>query len=116
MQETLDALADLYKALNEMDMWSAVWNKRAFYPETLKALSFSQHGNFVLAQEALEQQMASQQTALTSGLNLYGLTLTIMPEVRLWEEEWMRSGIFFCIILIEKRSVVRLLVWIGNVL
>ena len=55
MQETLDALCDMYSLLKEEDLLVGVWQKRSKFPETSVALAYEQHGFFEQAQQNLEQ-------------------------------------------------------------
>ena len=77
-----ESLAELYRVLNEEDMWCALWKKRSITAETRAGLSLVQYGYWQHAQNLFYQAIikASQ-----------GTYNTIAPkaETGLWEEQWL---------------------------
>ncbi|UMM18202.1 hypothetical protein L5515_014374 [Caenorhabditis briggsae] len=55
--ETLESLGALYKELAEFDQYSAIWERRSVFPETMKAMSALQLGDMDTAASILEQAM-----------------------------------------------------------
>ncbi len=93
LQEVLDRLADVYRLLNEWDLWRSIWSRRCRFGETQTALSYSQQGCFAEAAVVLEQAIQKQQQRLTTGREA-GITVAVLPEMDLWENEWARSLCF----------------------
>ncbi|KAG9509570.1 Transformation/transcription domain-associated protein, partial [Fragariocoptes setiger] len=87
--EAVDSLADLLELLHEEDLWVGLWRKRAQYKETIKAITYEQHGMFSEAQETYEAAMQRQRQE-------FDMTSTIAKgmksENRLWEKHWIRCS------------------------
>lgn len=101
-QELLDSLSDLYKLLAETDMFQAVWTRRCYHEETSRALAYAQHGLCSQTIKVLELAMDGMQKRLsipstigdassTNGANNNSITLPLIAEMNLWEEEWIRA-------------------------
>ncbi|XP_052224459.1 transformation/transcription domain-associated protein-like isoform X9 [Dreissena polymorpha] len=88
LQETLDALCDLYSLLKEDDMWAGLWQKRAKFSETTTAIAYEQHGFFEQAQGAYEAAMSKARVDHNAG----PANPSIVPEYRLWEDHWIRCS------------------------
>ncbi|CAI5760679.1 unnamed protein product [Candida verbasci] len=77
---TNDALAKLYAALKEDDMFYGLWRRRAKYAETISALSYEQIGLWDKALQLYE----NAQIKARSGALPYGES-----EYALWEDHWI---------------------------
>ena len=77
----LDALAELYQALNEDDIFLGLWKRRCLTEETRIGLSYVQHGKHTQAQEVFLQAMAKVRSGAISKLP--------KREVVLWEQQWI---------------------------
>ncbi|XP_052799623.1 transformation/transcription domain-associated protein-like isoform X2 [Mya arenaria] len=88
VQETLDALCDLYSLLKEDDMWAGLWQKRAKFSETNTAIAYEQHGFFEQAQGSYEAAMARGRADHNTG----PASPPVLPEYRLWEDHWIRCS------------------------
>ena len=86
LQETLDALCDLYALLREEDMLAGIWKKRGKFSDNNVALAYEQHGFFEQAQQAYEQVMTKARADHNTG----PASPAVLPEYRLWEERWVR--------------------------
>ncbi|KAM7251269.1 hypothetical protein ACFE04_023152 [Oxalis oulophora] len=84
MNETkcFEALAELYRLLNEEDMRFGLWKKKSVNAETKAGLSLVQHGYWQHAQSLFYQAMIKA----TQGM--YNNTVP-KPEMCLWEEQWL---------------------------
>ncbi|XP_031475658.1 uncharacterized protein LOC116247605 isoform X2 [Nymphaea colorata] len=84
MNETrcAEALAELYRLLNEEDMRCGLWKKRSITSETRAGLSLVQHGYWQRAQNLFYQAMSKA----TQGT--YNNTIP-KAEMCLWEEQWI---------------------------
>lgn len=78
-----DALAELYRLLNEDDVRYGLWKRRAITADTRAGLSLVQHGFWQRAQEIFFQAM----TKATQGT--YNNGSTSKAEMCLWEEQWI---------------------------
>ncbi|KDQ21071.1 hypothetical protein BOTBODRAFT_142417 [Botryobasidium botryosum FD-172 SS1] len=83
LDNTRDALAELYAELAEEDMFYGLWRRRSLYPETNAALSFEQNGMWPQAQTMYE---AAQIKART------GVVPFSESEYCLWEDHWILSA------------------------
>ncbi|KAJ7564762.1 hypothetical protein O6H91_02G032300 [Diphasiastrum complanatum] len=83
-QETrcFDALAELYRLLNEEDVRYGLWKRRTITAETRAGLSLVQHGFWQRAQDIFFQAMnkATQ--------NIYN-NVASKAEMCIWEEQWV---------------------------
>jgi len=85
-QEIYDALAELYSALKEEDMWCGMWHKRGSYPETNIAIAFEQQGFYEKAQGSYELAMSKIKTEFANNT----MPPLLFGELRLWEEHWIK--------------------------
>ena len=88
VQEAMDGLSELYNLLHEEDMWAGLWIKKAKYNETNIAISYEQQGFFEQAQGAYELAM----TKFRSDVNNKPAATSVMQEVKLWEEHWLKCS------------------------
>ena len=88
VQEAMDGLSELYYLLHEEDMWAGLWIKKAKYNETNIAIAYEQQGFFEQAQGAYELAMSK----FRSDVNSKPASTTVMQEVKLWEEHWLRCS------------------------
>lgn len=88
VQETLDALSDLYALLKEEDMWAGLWQKRAKFTETNTAIAYEQHGFFEQAQNSYEAAMTKARADHNTG----SASPAVLPEYRMWEDRWIRCS------------------------
>lgn len=77
-----EALAELYRMLNEEDVRYGLWKKRPITAETRAGLSLVQHGYWQRAQDLFYQAM-SKATQGTYSNNV------AKAEMCLWEEQWI---------------------------
>lgn len=82
-QETrcFDALAELYRSINEEDVRFGLWKRRPITLETRSGLSLVQHGFWQRAQDVFYQAM----NKATQG----GYNNVSKAEMCLWEEQWI---------------------------
>ncbi|ERN04635.1 hypothetical protein AMTR_s00268p00016240 [Amborella trichopoda] len=85
----LEALAELYRLLNEEDMRCGLWKKRSITAETKAGLSLVQHGYWQRAQNLFYQAMSKA----TQGT--YNNTVP-KAEMSLWEEQWVSCARQLC--------------------
>ncbi|KAL3681984.1 hypothetical protein R1sor_000006 [Riccia sorocarpa] len=78
-----DALAELYRMLNEDDVRYGLWKRRAITPDTRAGLSLVQHGFWQRAQDIFYQVMNR------ATLGAYNNGSTSKAEMCLWEEQWV---------------------------
>ncbi|CAM6100600.1 unnamed protein product [Calypogeia fissa] len=78
-----DALAELYRMLNEDDVRYGLWKRRAITADTRAGLSLVQHGFWQRAQEIFFQAM----NKATQGT--YNNGSTSKAEMCFWEEQWI---------------------------
>lgn len=93
VQETFDALVQMYSMLKEEDMWAGAWQKKAKYNETVMAIAYEQQGHFEQAQGAYELAM----TKARQDANISPASPNLQSEYKLWEDHWIRfvlSSIF----------------------
>ena len=86
--EYIDSLSDMYSLLCEEDMWSGLWQKHAYYKETLQANSLEQLGFFEQAQGAYDLAM----TKFKQDFIVNPAPVRIQKEVMLWEHRWIRCA------------------------
>lgn len=86
--EVMDALSDMYSLLCEEDMWSGIWQKHAYYKETLHAIALEQQGFFEQAQGAYDVAMTKFKQDFVSTPSPY----KIQKESILWENQWIRCA------------------------
>ncbi|TPX10443.1 uncharacterized protein E0L32_008662 [Thyridium curvatum] len=79
-ESTLDALVELYAALQEDDLFYGTWRRRCQFVETNAALSYEQNGMWDKAQKMYE---AAQIKART------GVIPFSQGEYMLWEDHWV---------------------------
>jgi hypothetical protein len=87
-------------------MFVAVWSRRCYYEDTNRALAFAQHGLCTHAVRVLESAMDTMQKRLALPMSVVdssattttvgaggnnSITLPLIAEMNLWEEEWIRS-------------------------
>ena len=77
---TLDALAELYNALGEDDMFYGLWRRRCLYSETNAAISYEQNGMWQQAQIMYEGAVSKART---------GVQQFTESEYSLWEDHWI---------------------------
>ena len=91
--ELLETLADFYSSILESDLWSAVWQHRAKYPETRLAITFQQQGFYEQAKDAYDLSMdkfkAEYKTASPQG--------EMHRENVLWEEQYLYCSRQLCL-------------------
>ncbi|KAG6555625.1 hypothetical protein Mapa_002860 [Marchantia paleacea] len=78
-----DALAELYRMLNEDDVRYGLWKRRVITPDTRAGLSLVQHGFWQRAQDIFYQAMNK------ATLGAYNNASTSKAEMCLWEEQWI---------------------------
>ncbi|XP_032685098.1 transformation/transcription domain-associated protein [Odontomachus brunneus] len=86
--DIMDALADMYSLLLEEDMWSGIWQKHAYYKETLHAIALQQQGFFEQAQGAYDVVMTKFQQDWVSTPSPY----KIQKEVIMIGNQWVRCA------------------------
>lgn len=86
--ETMEALADMYSLLLEEDMWSGIWQKHAYYKETLHAIALQQQGFFEQAQGAYDVVMTKYQQDWVTTPSPY----KIQKEVAMITSQWVRCA------------------------
>ncbi|OBZ88491.1 Transcription-associated protein 1 [Choanephora cucurbitarum] len=79
-QRTLDALSELYSALNEDDMFYGLWRRRSIYSETNMTVSCEQCGMWQQAQHMYENVQIKARG---------GVLPQAESESMLWEEHWI---------------------------
>lgn len=86
--EVMDTLSDMYLLLGEEDMWSGIWQKHAYYKETLHAIALQQQGFFEQAQGAYDAVMNKFRQDFVST----PAPFKIRKEMILWEQQWIRCA------------------------
>ncbi|KEY73370.1 hypothetical protein S7711_01483 [Stachybotrys chartarum IBT 7711] len=76
----LDALVELYAALQEDDMFYGTWRRRCHFVETNAALSYEQNGMWDKAQKLFENAQVKART---------GVIPLSQAEYMLWEDHWV---------------------------
>jgi transformation/transcription domain-associated protein len=79
-ESTLDALVELYAALEESDLFYGTWRRRCQYVETNAALSYEQIGVWDQAQKLYEQAQIKARV---------GSLPFSQGEYMLWEDHWV---------------------------
>ena len=79
-ESNLDALVELYAALEEGDLFYGTWRRRAQFVETNAALSYEQNGIWDKAQNMYEQAQVKART---------GSLPFSQGEYMLWEDQWV---------------------------
>jgi transformation/transcription domain-associated protein len=79
-ESTLDALVELYAALEETDLFYGTWRRRCQYVETNAALSYEQIGAWDQAQRLYEQAQIKARV---------GSLPFSQGEYMLWEDHWV---------------------------
>ena len=79
-ESNLDALVEVYAALEEGDLFYGTWRRRAQYVETNAALSYEQNGIWDKAQNMYEQAQIKARTGSLPFSN---------GEYMLWEDQWV---------------------------
>jgi transformation/transcription domain-associated protein len=80
-----ESLAELYRLLNEEDMWCGLWKRRSITAETRAGLSLVQHGYWQQAQNLFYQAMIKA----TQGTYNNAVPKS---EMCLWEEQWLHCA------------------------
>jgi transformation/transcription domain-associated protein len=83
LNQTMDALSELYELINENDMWYGLWRRRCIFPETNCALSFEQNGMYSQAQNMYEN---AQNKARQGNIPFQE------AEYCLWESRWKKCS------------------------
>jgi hypothetical protein len=78
----LDAKAELYRLLNESDLYIGLWKRRAMDSRTLLALSLEQQGHLTAAQDRYYDAMT----------NVESRVAVTEAEAALWEERWLHCA------------------------
>uniref|UniRef100_A0A914HGT5 Non-specific serine/threonine protein kinase n=1 Tax=Globodera rostochiensis TaxID=31243 RepID=A0A914HGT5_GLORO len=92
--EVLECLAKLYQQLNELDQYSALWKRRAYFDKTAKCLTLFQQGEFGRAREMAEKLVAQLGERLSKTLSsdaIGALSTALQAEQRAWEQCWISS-------------------------
>uniref|UniRef100_A0A183C2W9 FAT domain-containing protein n=1 Tax=Globodera pallida TaxID=36090 RepID=A0A183C2W9_GLOPA len=92
--EVLECLAKLYQQLNELDQYSALWKRRAYFDKTAKCLALFQQGEFGRAREMAEKLVAQLGERLSKTLSsdaIGALSTALQAEQRAWEQCWISS-------------------------
>lgn len=79
----LDALAEMYAALGEEDMFYGLWRRRCVLLETNAAMSFEQNGMWDKAMQMYENAQVRART---------GALPYSESEYHLWEDHWIRCA------------------------
>ena len=79
-ESNLDALVEVYAALEEGDLFYGTWRRRAQFVETNAALSYEQNGIWDKAQNMYEQAQIKART---------GSLPFSQGEYMLWEDQWV---------------------------
>ena len=79
-ESNLDALVEVYAALEESDLFYGTWRRRAQFVETNAALSYEQNGIWDKAQNMYEQAQIKART---------GSLPFSQGEYMLWEDQWV---------------------------
>jgi transformation/transcription domain-associated protein len=79
----LDALAEMYAALGEEDMFYGLWRRRCVLLETNAAMSFEQNGMWDKAMQMYENAQVRART---------GALPYSASEYHLWEDHWIRCA------------------------
>ncbi|KAI8368238.1 uncharacterized protein BYT42DRAFT_123486 [Radiomyces spectabilis] len=79
-ERTLDALAEMYSDLGEMDMFYGLWRRRSTYSETNVAVSCEQSGMWAQAQNMYENAQIKARS---------GVLPFTESEYMLWENHWI---------------------------
>lgn len=79
----LDALAEMYAALGEEDMFYGLWRRRCVLLETNSAMSFEQNGQWDKAMQMYENAQVRART---------GALPYSESEYHLWEDHWIRCA------------------------
>ena len=79
----LDALAEMYAALGEEDMFYGLWRRRCVLLETNAAMSFEQNGMWDKAMQMYETAQVRART---------GALAYSESEYHLWEDHWIRCA------------------------
>jgi hypothetical protein len=88
----LDSLAQLYRQLNELDQFTHIWKRRAFFDKTIKCFTLYQQGDFLRARETAEKLIAHLNEKLTGkGLSAAEIqqqqqNFTTLPIQKEWHE------------------------------
>uniref|UniRef100_A0A915BXE0 FAT domain-containing protein n=2 Tax=Parascaris univalens TaxID=6257 RepID=A0A915BXE0_PARUN len=89
----LDSLSEMYSDLAEWDQHETIWQRRAYFEQTSKAISLMNQGDYVKAVEYLESLMDSvieRLTNLKPGDTLTSITPALYMETREWEKNWVK--------------------------
>lgn len=86
--ETINALMDMYSLLLEEDMWSGIWQKHAYYKESLHAIALQQQGFFEQAQAAYDTVM----TRFTQDWVTTPSPYKLQKEVMMIMSQWVRCA------------------------
>lgn len=79
-ESNCDALAEMYSAIQEEDLFYGLWRRRAEYLETNAAVSFEQNGMWDKAQQMYENAQIKARTGALPFSN---------SEYMLWEDHWV---------------------------
>lgn len=114
--ETLESLGALYNELCEFDQYSAIWERRSVFPETMKAMTAIQLGDIETAATVLEQAMANSHNQIvlqsTHPKDFYAAANTptngdrhISPAYDREYDQWMKMYISSCCELSQWQTV-----------
>jgi len=78
----LDAKAELYRQLNEYDLYIGLWKRRAMDSRTLLALSLEQQGHLPAAQNLYYDAMTNTESRVA----------VTEAEAALWEDRWLHCA------------------------
>lgn len=116
MEAVTAVSSQMYRMLNELDCFAALWKKQGINALTREALSLEQRGRVDEAQELYSQCMRQYQGAYASGVDLSKSSVQIDPtsiperEVSLWQERWISCAKNLCqwdVLTEYSRSVVQ---------
>lgn len=86
-EEATESISNILELLREDDLWAGLWQSRAKYEETKKAILCEQQGIYDQAQEYYELAMDKQRTEYN---NTFILKPGMKSENRIWEKHWIR--------------------------
>ncbi|CAH10779.2 Transcription-associated protein 1 [Caenorhabditis elegans] len=106
--ETLESLGTLYNEISEFDQFAAIWERRAVFPDTMRAMSAMQLGDMELAQSYLEKSMSSTYETLAPTINPNNTSNSekhVSPIIDKEYDHWMEMYITNCSELLQWQNV-----------
>uniref|UniRef100_A0A1I7TFD1 Non-specific serine/threonine protein kinase n=1 Tax=Caenorhabditis tropicalis TaxID=1561998 RepID=A0A1I7TFD1_9PELO len=106
--QTLESLGALYQDILEFDQFAGIWERRAVFPETVRAMSAIQLGDMESAATLLEQAMSKTHDALAPAVgtsNSSSMEKHVSPFIDKEYDHWMDMYISSCSELLQWQTV-----------